>query len=171
MNDIPCKLPFHLQWEKYVQMIDICFLFTIPYCDTQNSSSAVVPCLQGQILPWDKESKSEIFWFHKCTSLIKNYTRTYLILSRYMQIIFPLCGLYSYLRLCLCSMILIKIFSMERKYIFVFNSMASGVRLPRFKYQLWFVQFCNSIPQFPPLKNRDNRKIFVCEFNVFRFYK
>lgn len=161
MNDIPCKLPFHLQWEKYVQMIYICFFFTISYRDRQNSCSAVVTCLQGQILPWDKGSKSEIFWFHKCTSLIKNYTSTYLILSRYMEIIFPLCGLYNHLRLCLLCIILIKIFSMERKYIFVFKSMASGVRLPRFKYQPWFVQLCDSIPQFPPLQNRDNRKLFV----------
>lgn len=99
MNDIPCKLPFHLQWEKYVQMIYICFLFTIPYCDRQNSCSAVVTWLQGQILPWDKGSKSEIFGFHKCISLIKNYTSTYLILSRYMEIIFLLCGLYNHLRL------------------------------------------------------------------------
>lgn len=98
MNDIPCKLPFHLQWEKYVQMIYICFVFTVPYRDRQNSCSAVVTCLQGQILPWDKGSKSEIFWFHKCTSLIKNDTSTYLILSRYMEIISPLCGLYNHLR-------------------------------------------------------------------------
>ena len=46
---------------------------------------------------------------------------------------------------------------MEKKYIFVVKSMESGLRLPRFKYQLWFVQLGDSMPQFPPLQNGDNR--------------
>lgn len=56
------------------------------------------------------------------------------------------------------------------EYIFVVKSMLSGVRLPGFKYQLWFVHLYDAMLKFSPLQNGGNRKTFLCEFDFFKFH-